>query len=216
MVTLVLYDEVCLLTAFQIYKKYCGCGLTGHNTPWNWQLVVSRLLCLWKQLQQKDLTLRFCSFFKDYLYLLVVDTWLYTLPCWSVRPSVDCVSELWAVFALLVLPNHPRLDCRVSGLVTYEIQKHLKEHKTTLQIIAKWKLFVQIKLFLDYLDCQWISLLLLYIDKLFSSYIKQNKNIKLLWQNPLFKYSFQKFLHDETIQKWHFLSVHKLHHFRAG
>ena len=35
----------------------------------------------------------------------------------SVRPSVSHISELRAVFALQLLPNCPRLDCRVSGLV---------------------------------------------------------------------------------------------------
>ena len=51
---------------------------------------------------------------------LVADTRLYTLPCRSVgtsfHPSRN-IFELRAVFALLLLPNHPRLDCRVSGLV---------------------------------------------------------------------------------------------------
>ena len=36
----------------------------------------------------------------------------------SVRPSVRHISELRSVFALLLLPNRPRLDCRVSGLVS--------------------------------------------------------------------------------------------------
>ena len=36
----------------------------------------------------------------------------------SVRPSVGHISELRAVFALLLLPNRPQLDCHVSGLVT--------------------------------------------------------------------------------------------------
>ena len=35
----------------------------------------------------------------------------------SVRRSVGNISELRAIFALLLLPNRPRLDCRVSGLV---------------------------------------------------------------------------------------------------
>ena len=34
----------------------------------------------------------------------------------SVGPSVRNVFELRAVFTLLLLPNRPRLDCRVSGL----------------------------------------------------------------------------------------------------
>ena len=51
------------------------------------------------------------------LGLLVADTRLYTLPCRSVRPSVPNIFELRAVFALPLLPNHPRLSCRVSGLV---------------------------------------------------------------------------------------------------
>ena len=36
----------------------------------------------------------------------------------SVRPSVRHIFEFRAVFALQLLPNRPRLDCRVSGLVT--------------------------------------------------------------------------------------------------
>ena len=59
---------------------------------------------------------------------LVADTRLYTLPCRSVRPSVGPsvgasvghIFELRAVFALLLLPNRPRLDCRVSGLVRHQ------------------------------------------------------------------------------------------------
>ena len=35
----------------------------------------------------------------------------------SVRPSVRNMFEFRAVFALLLLPNRPQLDCRVSGLV---------------------------------------------------------------------------------------------------
>ena len=34
----------------------------------------------------------------------------------SLGPSVGNIFELRAVFALLLLPNRPRLDCRVSGL----------------------------------------------------------------------------------------------------
>ena len=37
----------------------------------------------------------------------------------SVRPSVRHIFEFRAVFALLLLPNRPRLDCRVSGLVFF-------------------------------------------------------------------------------------------------
>ena len=41
-----------------------------------------------------------------------------------VRPSIGLsISELGAVFASLLLPNHPRLDCRVSGLA-YNILIH--------------------------------------------------------------------------------------------
>ena len=49
----------------------------------------------------------------------------------SVRPSVRHISELRAVFALLLLPNRPRLDCRVSGLVFHSISKKysLKKNK---------------------------------------------------------------------------------------
>ena len=52
---------------------------------------------------------------------LVADARLYTLPCRSVGrsvgPSVRHIFEFQMVFALLLLPNCPRLDCRVSGLV---------------------------------------------------------------------------------------------------
>ena len=52
---------------------------------------------------------------------LVADTRLYTLLCRSVRrsigPMVHHISKLWVVFALHLLPNRPRLDCRVSGHV---------------------------------------------------------------------------------------------------
>ena len=44
---------------------------------------------------------------------LVLDTRLFTLPC----RSVCYISKLRAVFALLPLPNCPRLSCSVSGLV---------------------------------------------------------------------------------------------------
>ena len=48
---------------------------------------------------------------------LVADMRLYTMPCRLVRPSIRHISEFRAVFAVLLLPNRPRLDCRVSGLV---------------------------------------------------------------------------------------------------
>ena len=55
------------------------------------------------------------------LCFLVADTRLYTLPCRSVGltvgRSVGHIFEFRAVFVLLLLPNRPRLDCRVSGLV---------------------------------------------------------------------------------------------------
>ena len=54
---------------------------------------------------------------------LVADTRLYILPCQSVGRSVGRsvrnIFEFRAVFALLLPPNRPRLDCRVSGLVDY-------------------------------------------------------------------------------------------------
>ena len=40
----------------------------------------------------------------------------------SVGPSVGHISEFRAVFAVLLLPDRPRLDCRVSGLVEYADQ----------------------------------------------------------------------------------------------
>ena len=63
----------------------------------------------------------YSKFFVAFFLFLVADTRLYTLPCRSVgrsvRPSVRHIFELRAVFALLLLLNRPRLDCRVSGLV---------------------------------------------------------------------------------------------------
>ena len=52
------------------------------------------------------------------LSFLVADTQLYTLPCRSVRPS-EIFLKLRAVFALLLLHNRPRLDCRLSALVSF-------------------------------------------------------------------------------------------------
>ena len=54
---------------------------------------------------------------------------LYSLPCrsvgQSVRRSVRHNIELRAIIALLLLPNRPRLDCRVSGLfLAYEPDYH--------------------------------------------------------------------------------------------
>ena len=50
---------------------------------------------------------------------------LYTLPLWSISPSVRWsirhIFVLQVVFASLPLPNHPLLSCRVSGLVSNEI-----------------------------------------------------------------------------------------------
>ena len=47
------------------------------------------------------------------VWFLVTDMQLYTLPC----RSVGHIFEFRAVFALLLLPNRPRLGCRVSGLL---------------------------------------------------------------------------------------------------
>ena len=43
----------------------------------------------------------------------------------SVRRSVRHIFEFRAVFALLLLPNRPRLDCRVSGLVFHSESKNV-------------------------------------------------------------------------------------------
>ena len=74
---------------------------------------------------------------------LVADTRLYTLPCRSVRRSVHPsrnIFELRAVFALLLLPNRPRLDCRVSGLVYYFIAKFLSatEYHSDADYNSRW------------------------------------------------------------------------------
>ena len=51
------------------------------------------------------------------MQFLVPDMQLYTLRCWSVDWYVGHIFEFLVFFASLLLPNHPRLDCRVSGLV---------------------------------------------------------------------------------------------------
>ena len=57
--------------------------------------------------------------------ILVADTRLSTQPCRSVRPSVHPfvrhISKLRLVFALLLLPNRPRLSCRVPGLFFFQL-----------------------------------------------------------------------------------------------
>ena len=63
------------------------------------------------------------GFFNALSLFLVADTRLYTLVCRSVRPSVGRIFEFRAIFALLLQPNHPRLDCRVSGLVILNLQE---------------------------------------------------------------------------------------------
>ena len=53
---------------------------------------------------------------------LVMDMQLYTVH-WSVGPlvlwCVGQISEFRPIIAVLPLPNHPRLDCHVSGLVLF-------------------------------------------------------------------------------------------------
>ena len=69
------------------------------------------------------------------LFFLVADTRLYTLPCRSVgryvgplvRRSIRHIFEFRVVFALLLLPNRPRLDCHVSGLVFIQSYANIKE-----------------------------------------------------------------------------------------
>ena len=51
----------------------------------------------------------------------------------SVRPSVRHIFEFRAVFALLLLPNRPRLDCRVSGLVYIQLNLGLIHVHVILQ-----------------------------------------------------------------------------------
>ena len=55
---------------------------------------------------------------------LVADTRLYFLPC----RSVCHILEFRAVFSLLLLPNCPRLDCRVSILVIHVHDKKKNRH----------------------------------------------------------------------------------------
>ena len=61
--------------------------------------------------------------------------------CRSVGPSVHHIFEFRVVFALLLLPNCPRLDCRVSSLVSvrlYEsrvqVQKQIKFVLSQVQV----------------------------------------------------------------------------------
>ena len=50
-----------------------------------------------------------------------------------VGPSVRLIFEFRAVFALLLLPNRPRMDCPVSGLVymviTYDREKETSQKR---------------------------------------------------------------------------------------
>ena len=57
------------------------------------------------------------------MQFLVPDMQLYTLRCWSVDWYVGHIFEFLVFFASLLLPNHPRLDCRVSGLVLFLLQE---------------------------------------------------------------------------------------------
>ena len=99
----------------------------------------------------------FCIFlfFVSFFFFLVADTQLYTLSCWSVGrsvrrsvgPSVRHIFEFRAVFALLLLPNCPWLDCRVSGLVFFTLewrkkskfQKWLTDGNTTDRRKCDWQ-----------------------------------------------------------------------------
>ena len=78
---------------------------------------------------------------RDIVPFLVADTRLYTLPCRSVgpsvRPSVGHISELRAVFAFLLLPNRPRLDCRVSGLVYVNVDVSAQPSATGLPWVVR-------------------------------------------------------------------------------
>ena len=55
----------------------------------------------------------------------------------SVRRSVRHISELRAVFALLPLPNRPRLSCRVSGLVRFEERQEKRKRKKKRNRVIK-------------------------------------------------------------------------------
>ena len=79
---------------------------------------------------------------------LVADTRLYTLPCRSVDRQIRHISELRAVFASMLLPNRPRLDCRVSGLVFSQFHRKAKLGKSMNQkeieidiIVAELRLY---------------------------------------------------------------------------
>ena len=57
----------------------------------------------------------------------------------SVHQSVRNISESRAVFALLLLPNRPRLDCRISGIVwRFTVLAHpqsARDQHTTMSLI---------------------------------------------------------------------------------
>ena len=77
--------------------------------------------------------------------LLFADTRLYTLPCWSVHPSVRqlrIILKVRAVFALQPLSNRPRLSCSVSGLVALLL---LPNHP---RLVCRVSGFVKVKAFI--------------------------------------------------------------------
>ena len=56
----------------------------------------------------------------------------------SVRPSVRHIFEFRAFLALLLLPNRPRLDCRVSGIVFFPNPIQIKSVFVVGPFIMNW------------------------------------------------------------------------------
>ena len=131
--------------------------------------------------------------------LLVADTRLYTLPCRSVRPSVrPSVGnnfELRTVFALLLLPNRPRLSCRVYSLVLLENSLRLCTDKHDLQ---NSRSKIQMGLFIligrhDLKDTWWRQWGRTTINVFTSSLTKFDKPQRPVQEGPLF-YLFSAFI----------------------
>ena len=61
----------------------------------------------------------------------------------SVGRSVGHIFEFRVVFILLLLPNRPRLDCRVSGLVSIIITKTMRRSNFAICIRYDWNFITQ-------------------------------------------------------------------------
>jgi len=87
--------------------------LSFHNASWVFMplnLILSLYVSLWLLL---FFHVSFCLFVSLHVFVCL---FMSSHVCWSVGPSVRLIVEFRVVFALLLLPNHPWLDCWVSGL----------------------------------------------------------------------------------------------------